>query len=166
MFSDAGPAAYLLRLSSLHQRHFRSLATLDYIQGSANAMADDCSRLWHLNNSQLLAYFNARYPQRNTWKLCHLQPAMVSSLLLALHKQWPAPQSFLNVPKYPTVIGQSGQASFTPYTLATPTSLISRIPSRSLKSSLNISAVANSPPAVTLSDLAWWRTTFVPLARR
>jgi hypothetical protein len=70
--TTAGPAAYLLRLSSLHQRHFRYLATLDYIQGSANAMADDCSRLWHLTDSQLLAYVNAHYPQRNTWTLCHL----------------------------------------------------------------------------------------------
>jgi hypothetical protein len=67
-----GPAAYLLRISSLHQRHFRYLALLNYIQGSANAMADDCSRLWHLTDSHLLAYFNLHYPQPNTWKLCHL----------------------------------------------------------------------------------------------
>jgi hypothetical protein len=34
---------------------FGYLATLDYIQGSANTMVDDCLRLWHLNGSQLLA---------------------------------------------------------------------------------------------------------------
>jgi hypothetical protein len=52
------------------------------IQGSANAMADDCLRLWHLNDSQLLDYFNARYPQRNTWKLCHMRPSENTSTLV------------------------------------------------------------------------------------
>jgi hypothetical protein len=50
------PTAYSLHLSSLHQCHFCYLACLDYIQGSANAMADDCSGLWQLTDSQLLAY--------------------------------------------------------------------------------------------------------------
>jgi hypothetical protein len=64
--TTSGPVVYLLRLSSLHQRHFRYLALLDYIQGPANAMADDCSCLWHLTDSQLLAHFNLHYPQRVT----------------------------------------------------------------------------------------------------
>jgi hypothetical protein len=29
----------------------------DYISGLANVMADDCSRLWHLTDTQLLAFF-------------------------------------------------------------------------------------------------------------
>jgi hypothetical protein len=61
--TTTGPTAYLLHLSSLHQPHFRYLACLDYIQGSANAMADDCSRVWQLTDSQLLFYLNARYPK-------------------------------------------------------------------------------------------------------
>ena len=39
-----GPAAYLLRLHALHQRHYRYLGLSDYIAGTANVMADDASR--------------------------------------------------------------------------------------------------------------------------
>jgi hypothetical protein len=49
-------------------------------------MAEKCSRLWQLPDSQLLVYFNARYPQYATWKLCYLQPVMVSLLLSVLRK--------------------------------------------------------------------------------
>ncbi|CAB9530384.1 hypothetical protein SEMRO_2856_G338750.1 [Seminavis robusta] len=45
--TTTGPAAYLLRLNSIHQRHYRYLSKADYIPGPANQMADDCSRLWH-----------------------------------------------------------------------------------------------------------------------
>ena len=27
-------------------------------------MTDDCSRLWHLSDSQLISYFNINYPQK------------------------------------------------------------------------------------------------------
>jgi hypothetical protein len=56
--STTGPAARLLRLQALHQRHYRYVPTYDYIPGPANAMADDCSRLWNLTDSQLLVHFN------------------------------------------------------------------------------------------------------------
>jgi hypothetical protein len=55
-------AAYLLRLSSLHQRHHQYTLCYDHIAGAANAMADDASRLWHLTNDQLLAHFEQIYP--------------------------------------------------------------------------------------------------------
>jgi hypothetical protein len=56
--------AYLLQVSSLHQWHYRYLSKADYIARPLNQMADDCLRLWHLYNSQLLAYFNCKYPQK------------------------------------------------------------------------------------------------------
>jgi hypothetical protein len=55
--SSSGPTARLLRLQALHQHHYRYIPLFDYIGGEANAMADDCSRLWHLSDSQLLAHF-------------------------------------------------------------------------------------------------------------
>ena len=66
--TTTGPVAYLLQVSSLHQRHFRYKPELHHIPGIANTMADDCSRLWHLNDSQLVAYFNVKYPQKNRGK--------------------------------------------------------------------------------------------------
>ena len=43
--------AYLCRLQCLHQRHYRHLHQAFYIKGEANAMADDCSCLWSLDDS-------------------------------------------------------------------------------------------------------------------
>jgi hypothetical protein len=163
--TTTGAAAYLLRLNSLHQRHFRYLSQADYIPGPANAMADDCSRLWHLSDSQLLSYFNSTYPQTHSWQLCQLRPNMLSSLTSALLMKRPEPQSFLNEPKRKTVIGISGVLS-APNTKSIPTSLISKIPSRSYKFSLRGYAGEASPPATDLLSLAQWRTTFAPLARR
>jgi hypothetical protein len=63
-------AAYLLCLSSLHQRHHHQYHLhYDHIAGLANMMADDASCLWHLSDSQLLAYFNQTYPESQPWQL-------------------------------------------------------------------------------------------------
>ena len=62
--TTSGPAAYLLQLASLHQRHHRYQSVLHYISGPQNSMADDCIRLWHLTDSELLSYFNFTYPQK------------------------------------------------------------------------------------------------------
>jgi hypothetical protein len=56
--TSSSPTAYSLQVSSLHQWHYRYLSKADYIAGPMHQMADDCSRLWHLSDSQLLAYFN------------------------------------------------------------------------------------------------------------
>ena len=57
-----GPAAYLLRLQALHQRHHCYLNQPDYIPGPVNAMADDASRLWHLTDDAFLAHLTLTYP--------------------------------------------------------------------------------------------------------
>ena len=49
-----GPAACLLGVSALHQRHHRFLALTDHMPGVTNATADDLSHLWHLTDSQCL----------------------------------------------------------------------------------------------------------------
>ena len=94
--STSGLAAYLLHVASLHQQHYRYLAKPDFIKGNVNDMADDCSQLWHLTDSQLLAYFNCTYPQMLPWKLVTLQPAMHSALISStLQKQRLLLQLFL-----------------------------------------------------------------------
>jgi hypothetical protein len=42
-------------------------------------MADDCSRLGHLSDSQLLAHFNLHYPQPLSWRMCHLSGKAVEA---------------------------------------------------------------------------------------
>ena len=93
--SAEGPAAYLLRLSALHQRWFRYQARGFYVPGDANRMADDCSRLWHLSDDAFVSYFNTHYPQRRPWKLCHLDATMASRIHSALRcETLPPPVTF------------------------------------------------------------------------
>ena len=57
-----GPGAYLLRLQALHRHKHGYCAQHQHIPGPSNQMADDCSRLWKLTDSQLIAHFNSVYP--------------------------------------------------------------------------------------------------------
>jgi hypothetical protein len=52
-------ATYLLHLQALHQRFRRYTTHHDYLWGPLNVMANDCSRLWHLSDSQVLSYFDS-----------------------------------------------------------------------------------------------------------
>merc|ERR1719291_272446 len=82
--STTAPASYLLRLSSMHQRAHRYQQRNFFIPGDANGMADDCSRLWHLDDRELLDYFESTYPQRKPWRLCHLNADTASGIHAAL----------------------------------------------------------------------------------
>ena len=158
-------ASYLLRLASLHQRHHRYCLRYDHIAGAANAMADDASRLWHLTNAQLLSHFEQTYPQSQPWQLRILPPPMLSALTSALQRQRVAPQSVLNEPTRTIIPGPSGSTSVPP-TTSIPYWRLSRTPSRTYRSLHNATAMAALPKMVSPSDLAQWRTPFVPLARR
>ncbi|EJK55731.1 hypothetical protein THAOC_24505, partial [Thalassiosira oceanica] len=78
----------------MHQRVFRYQSRPFYVPGESNGMADDCSRLWHLSDSDLVSYFNATYPQPKPWRLCHLEPGTASALFSALRcKRQPLPDT-------------------------------------------------------------------------
>ena len=68
----------------MHQRVFRYQQRTFYLPGKANSMADDCSRLCHLSDEELVSYFDANYPQPQPWRLCHLNPATASTIHSAL----------------------------------------------------------------------------------
>jgi hypothetical protein len=145
--TTTGVPAYLLRIQALHQRHFRYLVRLAHIKGDHNVMADDCSRLWHLTDDELLTYFAFHYPQSEPWQLCHLRPEMISSLISALRKQRPAPESLLS-----TVIGEIVPGTIGPSFVApsrkTQHYETSQTQSTSYKSSEPESEVENSLPVV------------------
>ena len=91
--SSAGPSAYLLRLQAMHQRVFRYQQRTFYLPGDANGMADDCSRLWHLSDAELVSYFNTHYPQPMPWQLCHLNADVASAIHSALRcERQPLPE--------------------------------------------------------------------------
>ena len=77
----------------MHQRVFRYQQRTFYLPGEANSMADDCSRLWHLSDDELVSYFDAHYPQPRPWRLCHLNAATASAIHSALRcERQPLPE--------------------------------------------------------------------------
>jgi hypothetical protein len=160
-----GPAAYLLRLNALHQRHYRYLALSDYIPGPVNAMADDASRLWHLSDSALLAHFNLNFPQTKPWTLLHPRPAMLSALTMALQCKRSDPALFLPARGPKTLPGFDG-ATIAKSWQSIPCSKMWQTQSHSSKSLPNVGATVPLLPAKTLSDLALWKAPFVQSVRR
>jgi hypothetical protein len=160
-----GPAAYLLRIQSLLQRHFRYRSTVDYVPGPTNTMADDASRLWHLSDTALLTHFNSVYPQDKPWTLCHLTPEMHSALTMALLCKRSLPGLFLPDPNLVQPPGFYGPITVPPTTL-TPSSPMWLTPFPSSKCLPNVTALAPLPPIKVLSDLVPWKRPSAPLARR
>jgi hypothetical protein len=84
--------AYLLRMQAIHQCFHRYQTTSFFIPGKLNSMANNCSCLWHLTDSQLLAHFDSVYPQaahssptaRDSFflDLCNAQEAARSGIVL------------------------------------------------------------------------------------
>ena len=131
-------------------------------------MADDCSRLWDLTDSQLVAHFNTTYPQPQPWQLVTLRPEMTSSIISALQKQRPGLDSLLNDPPTRTPIGASGKPLYPPLTGSTLTSTASNHTSTYLFSKFLPRKFDSEDlrPAANLSDLNVYRTTYGPSPRR
>jgi hypothetical protein len=152
--------AYLLRLQALHQRFHRYHSSSFFVPGKLNAMADDCSRLWHLSDAQLVSHFNLHYPQTACWRLVHPKPVMLSSVTSAMRRRRPEPASFLHEPIPTTIAGKSGPtfATISSSTLGLPAQ---PTPSYSYKSLPNAIAQASLPPVASLSSLARWKAPYV-----
>jgi hypothetical protein len=162
--STTGAPAYLLRLQSLHQRFHRYYSTSFFIPGKINAMADDCSRLWHLSDAELLTHFELHYPQTASWRLAVPRPAILSSTTSALHRHRPEPASFLLAPPPTTKPGSSGPrfATISSSTLGCP---MSPNQSFSYKCLPNAIEQEQLPPAASLCDLEQWKAPSVPWVR-
>jgi hypothetical protein len=157
--TTAGPASYLLREASLHQREHRYLSVVDFINGIQNRMADDASRRFDLSDSQLLSLFNSRYPQTEPWQLRPLSDAMNLKLTSALQQRRPIWPSVKVVPLPLPLSGAKLGPPFASPWATTPTSPTSTI--RSLSSACLASASAMGAPvgAVDRSGLAQFLTT-------
>jgi hypothetical protein len=116
--TSSSARAYLLRLNAVHQRAHRYVARHHFIPGVLNSMADDASRLWHLDDAHLLTHFNSTYPQPTSWQLHHLAPSMHSALIGAFSKQRCVHAALLNAtpPRIPH--GASGRP-FAPHSAST-----------------------------------------------
>ena len=84
--SDKVPP-HLLRLFGIHQRLHRYVPRHDYIPGGTNSLADDASRLFHLNNVEFLTHFDHSYPQPHSYRLVMPTQSLISAVILALLKK-------------------------------------------------------------------------------
>ena len=160
------PAAYLLRLQALHQRKYYYHSRTTHIAGTANVMADDCSRLWHLTDEQLLTHFNLHYPQSLLWQQCTLRPEMNSALLSTLQRKQQPLESFLLQLQRQKHGGSSGWKNVqsgrsTPFKIPvqlTPPTTWQYLPTKY--------AQEKSPRAENCASLEMWKLPFVQLARQ
>lgn len=113
--TTTSPTATLLRQQALHQRHHRYIGLKDYIPGHANTMADEASRLFHLDDRAFLTHFNLHHPQTQPWRLYRLNPNTRLSGISALHTKMSTTASFLQTPKPPLPTGRTGTRSVKPY---------------------------------------------------
>jgi hypothetical protein len=163
-----GPASYLLRLQAMHQRFHRYHPTFSYIPGPKNVMADDCSRMWNLSDSQLVAYFNTTYPQKLPWRLWTPGNKILSAVNSALRRKRCDPASFLAVPAPLLATGNSGSISAhnCESTRFYKKQLRVSMASRSSKSSPSGTALGISRPAATPLELARLKTPSVQWRKR
>lgn len=163
--SSFGARAYLLRFAAFLRRYLRYQSHTVYIPGPLNRMADDASRLWHLTDSQLLAYFNSTYPQSELWQLCQPNPELLSVLISSLRCRRVAPEEISAVLGRATSSGTCGAPSATNSTSATSCSM-STTPSPS--SSLSCSAIGTAvlPSREIQYVLEQWKMSRVKLAKR
>ena len=152
-----GPAAYILRLTSLHQRIPRYVPKLDYIPGVLTLMTDTASRTWHLADSELLADFNSNFSQTRPWCICPLKEEMNSSLISALSKKRSDPAPLQLTPTKRMFIGNSGLSSVSGSNW-THSSVKWPIRSPSSKFLHNDIEMDGLPPAVNPSSLGLRRT--------
>jgi hypothetical protein len=163
--TTTGPPAYLLRLQAHHQRHHRYLPRHDYIPGTANTMADLCSRAWHLSDSQLLAHFDQHYPQTTYWRKCVLPTPMRTALISALRRK---PYALASIPRKQTRRMPIGSFGFNsaPNTTSTLSLLTSKTQSSILPSSPNDIVTGDWPPSVNPSHLSTFVRWCARLRRR
>jgi hypothetical protein len=156
-----------LWLQAIHQRFHRYLPLHSYLPAKLNAMVDDASRLWQLNDQDLLTHFNVHYPQHRSWQTIYQpRPKIHSTVTSALHKKRSEPVLFLDVPKQPIAIGPTGSSSANCSMWTRSSKTCTRIPLHSSKYISTDTALAPLRPAANQFDLKQWRICSAPLVRR
>ena len=156
---------YLLRLFGLHQRFHRYVPRHDYLSGPSNPIADALSRLFHLNNSQLLQHLTTRHPQTKPFQLVPIDPAVISSVISALQTKPSKLESLLVEPAPPQRLGNNGRPSALTWP-SIPFSKPSKTKYRSYKSLHNEFAKELSQSKDIPSALDRLRITYGALHRR
>ena len=159
------PAAQLLRFQAFHQRFHRHVTLHDYIPGDTNRAADDASRLQSLSNAEFLHHFNSTYPQKQSWRLWTLSPAMLSYLTSVLLSTPSALALPLLAPLPPIPTGKFGPTS-APNWPSTHSYKTCPILSSSSKPSSSATVPAKLHPNAALSEHEPLKMPYVRLGKR
>ena len=165
-----GPAAYLCQHASLHQRRYRYLNEMAFLNGHLNDMADDASRLCDMSDTAFLAYMDAHYPQAQPWRLRPLSTQTFTELLKCLRGLPSKPRS-ISPPGIASATSlHTGSVSVRKRATSTPSKGSNQVPkSRRCSSTLPPCEPGGSPIKTsprTFAELAPYLVTSVPQARR
>jgi hypothetical protein len=83
----------------------------DYVPGGSNPLADDASRLFHLDNCQFLTHFNSIHQQPLSFQLATPNPSLLSAMTSALLNKRYNAASLLDEAPAPTPIGNPGAST-------------------------------------------------------
>ena len=163
--TTTGPAAYLLRTASLHQRRHRYLLQHAYIPGPANVLADIASRRFDLSDDALLHRLTALSPHAQNWQMLTTSPELVSQLTCDLLRTRPDRPYLRNAPAPSTFSGQNTGCRTRNRWAWTPSYPLWR--TKSLTSESSRTASVPVPPAavVSRSGLHAYVTKSSPLRR-
>jgi hypothetical protein len=162
--STAAPAFLLHHLAKSACSQNFVLHTL-FTPGHANAIADFCSRSFHLPDSAFLTTAQQLFPVQPSWTLVHPSSYWMLQTNSSIFRKMP-PWGLQQGEQEPsTPHGESGWTSALPYTR---THICERIatPFPSCASSHTDIELASSVPAVLRYVHEQWKAPYAPLARR
>jgi hypothetical protein len=157
--------AFLLHHLTRLRRDAPFSFTCLYASGCSNTLADCCSRLFSLPDTEFLQYVNMHYPVQPSWTLVTPPNDLLSNVNSAILNKLHTVVLPLVEPTPPTRTGTCGSPSVSTFT-ATPTCPNFKTQSRSYKYLHTDIEMAPWLPAALQSALAQWRTPFVPWDRR
>jgi hypothetical protein len=156
---------YLLRLFGIHQRIHRYVPRHDYVPGGSNPLADDASRLFHLDDCQFLTHFNTVHSQPLSFQSATPSPSLLSAVISALLKKRYNAALLQDEAPAPTPTGTPGVSTQLNWA-STPFSKPAKIKYQSYKSSSSEYDKANLQESAIPSSLERLRITYGALDKR
>jgi hypothetical protein len=162
--SSSAPAFLLHQLARLRRASQFSLSAT-YVPGHNNNIADCCSRLLHLSDTNFLAVMNSTFPVQPSWTLVTPPTELLSLMSCALLNRLQPLASTQNDKAVPPRPGTFGLPSARTCAV-TPTCQPSPIPSPCYKFLPIDTETAHWLPVALQSNLEQWKMPFVASARR
>jgi hypothetical protein len=163
--TSASASAFLLHQLARLRRSLNFNVSAAYVPGMSNQLADSCSRLFTLPDSEFLSYMNDKFPVQPSWKLATPPTDLLCSMNYALSRKLQPLASQQNAKAQPQHHGISGLPSARTSTV-TPTFPQSLIPYPYYKFTPTGIEMAPWLPVALQLNLEQWRMPYAPWGRR